>query len=74
MSQLTDILKEKEPLYIRMRLEASAIMLEELLKVLSTEQREKLNDSILSRFPSVKDASASNPYTVDYQLSLFIKK
>lgn len=74
MSQISDLLDKNKPLYIPARLEATALVLEELIKILSPEQREKLNESLLAHFPSVENASGSDPYTIDYQLSLFIKK
>lgn len=74
MSYLSERLNKDMPDFIPVRLEATAIVLEELIKLLSPEQREELNSAIISRYPPVKKASAFEPYTLSYQLSLFLKK
>lgn len=74
MSQLSELLEKNKPAYMSARLEATVIILNELINILSPEQREKLNSAIITRCPSIKNASASDPCTVDYQLSLFIQK
>jgi len=74
MSQLSELLEKNKPAYMSARLEAMALILDELINILPPEQREKLNEAIITRYPSIKNASASDLYTVDYQLSLFIQK
>lgn len=74
MSQISDLLKKNEPALTAARLDAITIVLSEVIKVLSPEQRKALNESILTNFPTVKNASPNNPYTRDYQLTLFTNK
>ncbi|WP_148296961.1 hypothetical protein [Enterobacter ludwigii] len=74
MSYIKEQLEKDMPLFLPVRLEAVAIVLEELITLLSPEQRDKLDSAIISRYPSVKNASAFEPYTLSYQLSLFLKE
>ncbi|EAS2833392.1 hypothetical protein EHB58_09625 [Salmonella enterica subsp. enterica serovar Hull] len=74
MSQLSELLEKNKSEYLSARLEATALVLEELVKLLSAEQREKLDEAIIARCPTVKDASADNPCTAGYQLLQFVSK
>lgn len=58
--------------YLSSRLETTALVLEELINLLTPEQREKLNLAIIGRCPGVKNAFSNNPYTPAYQLLQFI--
>ncbi|HAV9150726.1 hypothetical protein [Escherichia coli] len=58
--------------YLSARLEATALVLEELVKLLTPEQREKLNLAIAGRCPGVKNASLRNRNSPAYQLLQFI--
>ncbi|HBD5069919.1 TPA: hypothetical protein KKK90_002316 [Escherichia coli] len=55
--------------YLSARLEATTLVLEELVKLLTPEQREKLNPG---RCPGVKNASLRNRNSPAYQLLQFI--
>ncbi|WP_373225186.1 hypothetical protein [Enterobacter cloacae complex sp. ESBL7] len=74
MSYIKEEIEKNMPLFLPVRLEAVATVLEELITLLSPEQRDKLDSAIISKYPSVKNASASEPYTISYQLSLFLKE
>jgi len=74
MSQLSEMLEKSEPALTSSRLEAVVLVLEELIKVLSPEQRDSLSKAIVARHPAVKSASPSKPLTVEYQLLLIAKE
>lgn len=74
MSQISEIIEKNKPAYIFARLEATTFILEELVKLLSSEQRAKLNEAIIASYPTIQNDLTSNAYTIDYQLSISIKK
>lgn len=74
MSQLSEILEKSTPVITTCRIEAVTLVLEELLKVLTPEQRDSLSKAVVARYPAVKAASSGTPLTVEYQLSLIAKE
>ncbi|MBW5823178.1 hypothetical protein [Yersinia enterocolitica] len=74
MSQLSELLDKKKIECLPATLDAIELVVHELVNILTPEQRIKLNEAILSKCPSAKNATGKNANTVAYQLSLFIDK
>lgn len=70
MSQITELLEKDKPAYIDARLEATTILMEELVKLLSPEQQGKLIEAI----SAIRNALPDKESKTDYQLSLSINK
>ncbi|WP_324028618.1 hypothetical protein GC087_14650 [Pantoea sp. JZ2] len=74
MSQLSEQLAKIKPACMEARLEATILILQELVKLLSSEQREKLNEALIARCPNVQNASGGDARTIDYHLSQLIQQ
>lgn len=74
MSQISELIEKKKPAYIDARLEATTILVEELVKLLSPEQQGKFFEAIAVRQAGIQNASTSDALTIDYQLSLSLNK
>ncbi|HHA2250161.1 TPA: hypothetical protein ACOEHG_005121 [Enterobacter ludwigii] len=74
MSQISEQLEKMKPAYIDTRLEATTILMEEMIKLLSPEQQGELIEAIAARHPGIKDNLSANGATIDYQLSLSLNK
>ncbi|EBY1954827.1 hypothetical protein DU191_25725 [Salmonella enterica subsp. enterica serovar Sandiego] len=74
MSQLSKMLEEIKPKVSEATLEATNVMLDEALKLLTSEQLKALKNNVTLRFPDVDGPSNGDGGSVTYQLQTLIKQ
>lgn len=74
MSQLSKMLEEIKPKVSEATLEATNVMLDEALKLLTSEQLKALKNNVILRFPDVDGPSNGDGGSVTYQLQALIKQ
>ncbi|WP_135493680.1 hypothetical protein [Escherichia sp. E1130] len=74
MSQLSKMLEEIKPKVSEATLEATNVMLDEALKLLTSEQLKALKNNVTLRFPDVDGPSNGDGVSVTYQLQALIKQ